>query len=51
MTDLVDEYRAVDGFHLEFNNYNSMSHSILIDKLVKYELDKWTLRWINSYLR
>lgn len=26
-----------------------ISHSIFIDKLMKYGLDKWTVRWIDNY--
>ena len=25
-----------------------VSHNFLINKLVKYRLDKWTVRWIES---
>ena len=25
--------------------HNTVSHNILIDKLMKYELGKWTVRW------
>lgn len=38
-------------FHLDFNKTcNTISHSILIEKLMKCGLDKWTARWIENYL-
>lgn len=52
VTSLVDEGRAVDIVHLHFNKaYDSVSHDILIDKLMKYRLGKWTVRWTENWLR
>ena len=45
MTSSVDERRAVDVVYLDFSEaLNTVSYSILIDKLMKYRLGKWTVR-------
>jgi len=46
ISDLVDEGKAVD-FSKAFS---SVSHKILIDKLMKCGLDKKTVRWIINWL-
>ncbi|KAK4825794.1 hypothetical protein QYF61_002378, partial [Mycteria americana] len=51
VTGLADEGRAVDALYLDFRKaFNSVSHNILIDKLTKYGLDKWTMRWTENWL-
>jgi len=51
VTGLVDEGRAVDVVHLHFNKaYDSVPHNVLIDKLMKYKLDKGTVRWTENWL-
>ncbi|CAM5076430.1 unnamed protein product [Natator depressus] len=48
-TGSVDEGKAVDMF-LDFSKaFDMVSHSILASKL-KYGLDEWTIRWIESWL-
>lgn len=42
MTSSVDKGRAVD-FSMTFD---TVSDNVLIDKLMKYGLDKWIVRWI-----
>uniref|UniRef100_A0A8B9PDQ9 Reverse transcriptase domain-containing protein n=1 Tax=Apteryx owenii TaxID=8824 RepID=A0A8B9PDQ9_APTOW len=51
MTGWVDEGRAVDVVYLDFSKaFDTVSHSILIDKLRKCGLDEWTVRWIENWL-
>ncbi|GAB0208209.1 mitochondrial enolase superfamily member 1 [Grus japonensis] len=51
MTGLVDEGRAVDIVYLDFKQaFDTVSHSILIEKLMKYMLDEQTMRWIENWL-
>jgi len=45
----VDEGRAVNAIYLDFcKAFDTVSHNIVIDKLTKYKLDKWTVRWIDK---
>ncbi|GAB0177176.1 mitochondrial enolase superfamily member 1 [Grus japonensis] len=45
MTSLVDEGRSVDVVYLDFSKaFDTISHNILIDQLIKYGLDTWTVR-------
>lgn len=45
MTAYVNEGRAADVFYLNFTKaVDTVSHNILADKLMKYWLDKWTVR-------
>lgn len=40
----------MDFVDLSFSKaFGTVDHSILIDKLMKYRLDKWTLRWTESW--
>ncbi|CAM5105414.1 unnamed protein product [Natator depressus] len=51
ITGPVDEGKAVDVLFLDFSKaFDMVSHSILASKLKKYELDEWTIRWIESWL-
>ncbi|CAM4584511.1 unnamed protein product [Lepidochelys kempii] len=51
ITGSVDEGKAVDVLFLDFSKaFDTVSHSILASKLKKYELDEWTIRWIESWL-
>ncbi|CAM5106487.1 unnamed protein product [Natator depressus] len=51
ITGSVDEGKAVDVLFLDFSKaFDTVSHSILANKLKKYGLDEWTIRWIESWL-
>ncbi|KAF1484195.1 hypothetical protein FQV17_0002995, partial [Megadyptes antipodes antipodes] len=46
VTHLVDEGKAVDVVYLDFSKaFDTVSHSILLEKLAAHGLDRWTLRW------
>lgn len=51
MTGSVDVVRGVDGSYLDFDKaVATVSSNILIDKLMKYKLDEWTVRWTENWL-
>ncbi|KAK4818869.1 hypothetical protein QYF61_021074 [Mycteria americana] len=51
-TGLVDEGRAVDIVYLDFcKAFDTVSHKILIKKLLKYGLDEQTVRWTENWLK
>ncbi|KAK4825167.1 hypothetical protein QYF61_024556 [Mycteria americana] len=51
MTGSVDEVRALEVVYLDFSKaFNTVCYKILIEKLMKYGLDKWTVRWIENWL-
>ncbi|CAM4435223.1 unnamed protein product [Caretta caretta] len=51
ITGSVDEGKAVDMLFLDFSKaFDTVSHSILANKLKKCRLDEWTIRWIESWL-
>jgi len=46
VTRLVDEGKAVDVIHLDFSKaFDTVSHSILLEKLAAHGLDGCTLHW------
>ncbi|GAB0205874.1 mitochondrial enolase superfamily member 1 [Grus japonensis] len=46
LTCLVDEGKAVDVIYLDFSKaFDTVSHSILLEKLVAHGLDRCTLHW------
>ena len=50
MTSLVDEGRAGSVVYFGFTKaFNTVSHSILTDKLMKYNLNKWAVRWTEDW--
>ncbi|KAK4821662.1 LOW QUALITY PROTEIN: hypothetical protein QYF61_027130 [Mycteria americana] len=50
-TRLVDEGKAVDVGYLDFNKaFDTVSHSILLEKLAVLDLDGCTLRWVKNWL-
>jgi len=51
VTHLVDEGKAVDIVYLDFNKaFDTVPHSILLQKLAAYGLDGCTLHWIKNWL-
>ncbi|KAK4816576.1 hypothetical protein QYF61_017966 [Mycteria americana] len=51
MTHLVDEGKAVDVVYLDFSKaFDTVSHSILLEKLAAHGLDGCTLRWVKNWL-
>jgi len=51
VTHLVDEGKAVDVIYLDFSKaFDSVPHSILLEKLAARDLDGCTLRWIKNWL-
>ncbi|PKU41163.1 rna-directed dna polymerase from mobile element jockey- hypothetical protein [Limosa lapponica baueri] len=52
ITGWIDEGRAVDVVYLDFSKaFDTVSHSILIDKLRKWGLEERTVRWIENWLK
>lgn len=49
MTGLVDEGTPVDVYPDVSKVFNTLSHKILVDELMKNGLDKWTVRWIEKW--
>ncbi|GAB0206739.1 mitochondrial enolase superfamily member 1 [Grus japonensis] len=42
---------AADAVYLDFSKaFDTVSDNSLIDKLTKYRLDKWTVRWTENWL-
>jgi len=51
MTGLVDEGRAKNVVYLDFRKaFDTVPHNILTNKLTKYRLGKWTVRWTENWL-
>ncbi|KAK4821568.1 hypothetical protein QYF61_023475 [Mycteria americana] len=51
VTRLVDEGKAVDAVYLDFSKaFDTVSHSILLEKLAAHGLDGCTLRWVKNWL-
>ena len=51
MTLLVDEAKAVDVVYLDFSKaFDTVSHSILLEKLAAHSLDRYSLCWVNNWL-
>jgi len=51
VTRLVDEGKAVGVLYLDFSKaFDTVPHSILLEKLAAHGLDGCTLRWIKSWL-
>ncbi|KAK4816287.1 hypothetical protein QYF61_014585 [Mycteria americana] len=51
VTRLVDEGKAVDVVYLDFSKaFDTVSHSILLEKLAAHALDGCTLRWVKNWL-
>ncbi|GAB0207400.1 mitochondrial enolase superfamily member 1 [Grus japonensis] len=51
VTRLVDEGKAVDVIYLDFSKaFDTVSHSILLEKLAAHGLDRCTFRWVKNWL-
>ncbi|KAK4826389.1 LOW QUALITY PROTEIN: hypothetical protein QYF61_008060, partial [Mycteria americana] len=51
VTRLVDEGKAVDVVYLDFSKaFDTISHSILLEKLADHGLDRHTLHWVKNWL-
>uniref|UniRef100_A0A8B9D078 Reverse transcriptase domain-containing protein n=1 Tax=Anser brachyrhynchus TaxID=132585 RepID=A0A8B9D078_9AVES len=51
VTHLVDEGKAVDVVYLDFSKaFDTVSHSILLEKLSAHGLDRYTLCWVKNWL-
>ncbi|KAK4826714.1 hypothetical protein QYF61_010929 [Mycteria americana] len=51
VTHLVDEGEAVDVVYSDFSKaFDTVSHSILLEKLAAHGLDRCTLRWVKIWL-
>jgi len=51
VTRLVDEGKAMDVAYLDFSKaFDTVPHSILLEKLAGHGLDGCTLRWIKNWL-
>ena len=51
VTRLVDEGKAVDVVYLDFSKaFDTVSHSILLQKLAVRGLDRYTLGWVRNWL-
>ncbi|KAK4824336.1 hypothetical protein QYF61_013671 [Mycteria americana] len=51
VTRVMDEGKAVDVVYLDFSKaFDTVSHSILLEKLAAHGLDGCTLRWVKNWL-
>jgi len=51
VTLLVDKEKALDVIYLDFSKaFDTVPHSILLEKLAAHGLDRCTLRWIKNWL-
>ena len=48
---MADEGKAVDVVYLDFSKaFDTVSHSILLQKLAAHGLDRYTLCWVRNWL-
>ena len=51
VTCLVEEGKAVDVVNVDFSKaFDTVSHSILLEKLTAHGLDKCTLHWVKNWM-
>jgi len=47
----IDVGQAVDIVYLDFSEtFYMVSHSLLLEKLMPYGLDKWSVSWVGNWL-
>ncbi|KAK4826412.1 hypothetical protein QYF61_008945 [Mycteria americana] len=47
----VDVGQTVEIVYLDFSKaFDTVSHSFLLEKLMRYGLDKWSVRWVGNWL-
>ena len=47
----MDEGKAVDIIYLDFSKaFDTVSHSILLEKLVAHGLDRCAVHWVENWL-
>ena len=52
ITGWIDDGKAVEVMYLDFSKaFDTVSHSILTDKLRKCGLDNWVVRWTVNWLK
>ncbi|GAB0176166.1 mitochondrial enolase superfamily member 1 [Grus japonensis] len=51
ITSSVNIRRVVDIVYLDFSKaFDTVSQSVLLDKLARYRLDKWSAKWVGNWL-
>ncbi|PKU34263.1 rna-directed dna polymerase from mobile element jockey-like [Limosa lapponica baueri] len=51
VTRSIDVGRVVDIVYLDFSKaFNTVSHSLLLEKPMCYGLDKWSVHWVGNWL-
>ena len=51
VTCLVDMGRVVDAVYLDFcKAFDTVPHSLLLEKLMRYGLDKWSVQRVGNWL-
>ncbi|GAB0207760.1 mitochondrial enolase superfamily member 1 [Grus japonensis] len=47
----IDVGQAVDIVYLDFSKaFDTVPHSLLLEKLMRYGLDKWSMQWVGNWL-
>jgi len=47
---MADEGKAVDVVYLDFSKaFDTVSHSVLLQKLAAHGLDRYTLGWVRNW--
>ena len=51
VTCLVDMGRVVGVVYLDFSKaFDTVPHGLLLEKLIRYGLDKWSVQWVGNWL-